>query len=221
MRSAIRGLLIALCWVGSVQAQTQEQLDFLESDAMEVQRCVWRCLADSPGAASAQYQACVAAQCDTPPQEGPFQDTPAQTGSGAWSNPPQSSPAQPPAQMPVWYYGPTSEGQGRFAGVVDSARNTTFYYMCDAQGQSLLAISGPEAGLPAPLTIIIDAVAYSAIFTGAEIFSQTSVAATDPLIGALMAGRQLELRNSSESVLGRFSLAGAGQAIAAARQGCR
>lgn len=198
MKQVILVALAAAVCGGAVRAQS-----FEESDAMEVQRCVWRCLADSPGAASAEYEACVAAQCNGPPQE-----------QNAW-------PAAPAAQAPAWYYGATSDGQGRYAGVVDPAFGTSFYYMCDARGQSLLAINGPEAGLPAPLAIIIDNVAYSAVFSGRDLSSHASVAMTDPVIAALTIGRMLEVRNSSGSPLGRFSLVGSGQAIAAARQGCR
>jgi hypothetical protein len=34
------------------------------ADAMEAQRCIWRCLAASGGAAGKAYNRCIAAKCD-------------------------------------------------------------------------------------------------------------------------------------------------------------
>lgn len=39
----------------------------VDDDVMEVQRCIWRCLADSKGSSDPEYTACVAARCNDEP----------------------------------------------------------------------------------------------------------------------------------------------------------
>lgn len=186
-------------------------------DEMEVQRCVWRCLADSPGAESAAYNACVAAKCSggdvaaAPPAPAP-----------APAPPPARPPAPPPAALPqVWQGGTTADGQGRFAGLADPATGAKFYYMCDMHGASLLALIGPEAGLPAPLLLVVNGAPMRVTFQGSGITSSALVPPNHPMLATLARGGMLDIYNGAGSLLGRFSLTGAKEAIAAARTGCR
>jgi len=55
---------MALAFSTGAFAQVDE--DFLESDAMEVQRCIWRCQAEY-GASSKRYPQCVEANCNGQP----------------------------------------------------------------------------------------------------------------------------------------------------------
>ena len=81
---------------------------------MEMQRCIWRCLAGSPGAASPQYGECVARLC---------------TGA---------------AQSAAWTTGITTDGTGRYAGTSDPATGNEFHFICWPVGQSYLMLTGPE-----------------------------------------------------------------------------
>jgi hypothetical protein len=85
-----------------------------DDDPMELQRCIWRCLADSPGAASPEYNACVERQCT----------------------------AESPA--PAWTTGVTADGAGRFAGTTDPETDSEFHFVCWPVGQSYLMLTGPE-----------------------------------------------------------------------------
>lgn len=94
-----------------------------QDDPMAMQRCIWACLANSPGAASAEYNACVDRQCSD-------------IGGAQADDPPPVS---------QWQSGVASDGRTRFAGVARSGGHRGgLYYMCDAQGQSYLALIGVE-----------------------------------------------------------------------------
>lgn len=69
MKTIFLAILVVL--MGAVTALAQED------DAMEVQRCIWRCLADSRGANDPAYHQCVARLCNEPVTEGPQASTPA------------------------------------------------------------------------------------------------------------------------------------------------
>lgn len=68
MRVALAALMLLVPFSTSALAQ---------DDAMEVQRCVWRCLAESRGADDPAYQACINKQCNGP---APAEDSPATQG---------------------------------------------------------------------------------------------------------------------------------------------
>ncbi len=94
-------------------------------DAMEVQRCVWRCLDASSGAESAEYQACVAEQCEAAGPES--------SGSGNWN-------------VLADY-----EGHGQAAWASDETLGTELFVVCSFDGRErsidLLGAEGPDAVL--------------------------------------------------------------------------
>ncbi len=108
-----------LGWLAAVGVLLAQQGQAQYVDPMEQQRCVWRCLASSPGNTSPQYHACVARLCSA-----------------------QSvTPYAAPATAPPWKSGIAADGKTRFAGVdAGQAGGPGLYYMCDAQGQSYLML---------------------------------------------------------------------------------
>lgn len=54
-------ILVAVCMLLALF-----QSAHAEDDAMEAQRCIWRCLANSKGADDPAYSACIAEKCDGP-----------------------------------------------------------------------------------------------------------------------------------------------------------
>lgn len=126
----IFGLAI-LGWLAPTAAVAQT-----DGPEWEAQRCIWRCLAESPGAASRQYNDCVARMCSGEPARAPA--PPAPTGTGR-----------------VWFAARTGDGQGNLAGIADQSTGTAFDLICGRDGRRNLALFGPE-GPAAVLTILID-----------------------------------------------------------------
>lgn len=93
---------------------------------MEAQRCVWRCLYNSPGAESAEYAACVAAQCS----------------------------AEPAAAAP-WQSGATADGAGFHASAADPVTGNRLSVLCGRGRGAFLGLFGPE-GPDATLTLVVD-----------------------------------------------------------------
>ncbi|GGE29075.1 hypothetical protein SAMN05421774_1237 [Gemmobacter megaterium] len=162
-----------------------------QDDPMETQRCVWRCLANSPGAASAQYQACVARLCSEP------------------------------AERSAWASGRTADGRGAWAGFRDPVTGYQLSWVCTpGRGPSGLVLGGP-AGPAATLVIRVDGMIFTADFAGANGAFHAGFAADAPLITALVRGHHAELENSAGQVLMRLPLMGAGRAIGQAQAACR
>lgn len=84
-------LILAFALAGWSPALAQE-----ESEAMEVQRCVWRCLAEY-GAEDARYGSCVSELCDDQPSPKRKKRAPQSTQS--------SAAALPPAAPGTWGFG--------------------------------------------------------------------------------------------------------------------
>ncbi|MDO5633204.1 MAG: hypothetical protein Q4G22_15435 [Paracoccus sp. (in: a-proteobacteria)] len=164
--------------------------------AEEEQRCVWRCLADSPGAHSQQYQSCVERLCQAPPQ------APAAR---------QSTPRQPSA--PGWSNHRTSGGGGHSAEIGAGGRKLSV--MCSRGGQVVLGLAGFGGRVDA-MVLTIDRRAYRspAITRGGIHYAQASLA----VLQALMAGRQVQASAAGTRVT--FPLGGSGAAIRTALTGC-
>lgn len=108
-----------ICWMVLLICLAAQTSQAQSGDPMEQQRCIWRCLADSPGASSPRYHQCVERLCVEP-----------------------SAPQyKAPATATLWKSGVAADGVTRFAGVdVGQEGGPGFYYMCDRQGQSYLML---------------------------------------------------------------------------------
>lgn len=176
-----------------------------EDPEMEMQRCVWRCLADSPGAASAQYNACVQRLCVAQPA--PAQPVPVQP----------VAPAQSAA--PVWSGGTTADGLGSYAATSDRASSSTLYLICAPGRERYLMLVG-SAGPSTMLDVVIDGIAHSLWFAEQGGGHYATLPAGSPVVAALMRGRMVEIVNPAGYRAGTFSLAGAAGPISAALARC-
>lgn len=106
-------------WLALLACLAAQTAQAQSGDPMDLQRCIWRCLADSPGAQSPRYHQCVERLCVTQPA-------------------PQYTA---PATASRWKSGVAADGITRFAGVdVAQEGGPGFYYMCDRQGQSYVML---------------------------------------------------------------------------------
>lgn len=197
VKTGLMGAGFAICMGWAVQGFAQGY-----EDPMELQRCIWRCLADSPGAASQQYAQCVEALCSDGPPE-PF--------APSYSNQRYGNQAN----APLWFATRTGDGQGNLAGVEDPLTGNSFFVMCDAKGRHNLALFGPE-GPDAPLVLNIGAQRFEREFVGYDGGYYASVAAGSAEVMALMTASDLIIANAAGSVLMQIVLNGAQQAIIAA-----
>lgn len=177
-----------------------------EEDYMEVQRCIWRCLADSPGAESAQYNQCVARQCNDPaPDPAP---------------PVTVAPAPATTSFPAWSFGATADGQGRYAGQFAAETGNLLYYTCDGSGVQNLLLSGEVEGPDAVLTLDADGQVLGLWFAQSPGGYTAQLEPGSPVPDLLMRASQVELRNEAGWSLGRFRMGGAREAISSARASC-
>lgn len=86
LRAALLFLLAFVCCTAAVAQE--------EDEAMEVQRCIWRCMHEY-GVESPQYGACVSQQCDDQPAPKSKKRAPAQSNAAAL----------PPAAPGTWGFG--------------------------------------------------------------------------------------------------------------------
>ncbi|MBU3028750.1 hypothetical protein [Paracoccus marinaquae] len=158
----------------------------------ELQRCIWRCLADSPGAASSQYEACTRRECSG--------DAPA---------------AQPTARSGWGNTGGTSGGQ--MASVTVGL--STLSYVCERGKPALLAISGlpgPSNGI----TVQVDNQSFQPPFASRDGVHYTAARAGSALLNALLSGNSVQIRNPGGNSVSSFSLKGSGKAIGTAMSRC-
>lgn len=159
----------------------------------ELQRCIWRCLADSPGAASSQYNACVQRLC---------------TGD---------APKSAPAARGGWSNRGAATGGGQMASVTVGL--STLSYVCEQGKPAVLAISG----LPGPskgITLRVDNQSFQPPFTGRDGVHYTAVRPGSALLNALLAGNSVQIRNPGGNSVSNFPLAGSGRAIRTAMSRC-
>lgn len=162
-----------------------------EGPEWEAQRCIWRCLADSPGAASAEYNACVAATC----------------------NEPAAAPA------PMWTGGITADGQGRFAGIADPATGALLYFMCAPGRPPFLMITGPE-GPSATLTLDVDGQRFALPFTENGGSYVTPMPPGSPPLVAMVTGRRATFFNDLGTALVSVPLTAAMETMDRALMDC-
>jgi len=187
--------VMAGLWIGGPEARAQEGPEW------EMQRCVWRCLAASPGAGSPEYDRCVIDACMQYSVEG--QEDP--QGPAAPNGVPQGR----------WFAAGTGDGQGNLAGFMDPRREAAFYVICGSDGRRNLALFGPE-GPAATLTLQVDGQAFARAFVPYAGGYYAALPPDAPEIAALRSGRAMAVRNAIGTALIETGLAGAAAAIAAA-----
>lgn len=189
MRVFLSVLIAALPWGASAQ-----------EDPMAVQRCVWRCLAGSPGAASPEYNQCVARSC------------------GAQTAPkPQIRAPTPAPVRPAWRAGLASDGVHRFAGT-DAEQGYGFYYFCTATTSFFTLTALPmQAG---QYRFVIGTVAYQVPFDRSRGDLSVNIPPGSPFLQGVQSGSWLQVEALNGTPLVQFSLVGAGAAIAQAVQAC-
>lgn len=170
----------------------------VDDAAMEAQRCIWRCLHDSPGADSTEYHSCVARQCSDEFEGGEGMEPAAAT---------------PVLAAPPWASGATSDGGGRFAGVTDPGLGNSLYVMCAATGARFLALQGPE-GPDATLSLMIDAVPYPMFFQDQGGMYYAALGAAE--LAALAQAAEIAILNTEGHTLLALRMNGAAGALAAA-----
>lgn len=169
-----------------------------QGDPMEMQRCIWRCLAASPGAASWQYNQCVSTQCSHIGQQ--FTPVPQATGP--------------------WRAGQATDGYSHYAGVdVPNRAGLGVYYFCNRARQSYLAVFGLE-GPGGVLQFQIDGVGYNLTFNRARGELSFDLPGRSPFLTALSRGQSLRVVNSAGAELFTVPLGGAGASIQQARAVC-
>lgn len=172
---------------GAVPAQT------VPEDAMEVQRCIWRCLDRYPGAESPEYQACVATDC-----------------AG-------EAPQDAPAQGAVWRVAPAEDGRGQAAVARDDAMGTELWILCTADGRErAIEIRGAE-GPDAVLQLNIDGTAIFPLpFRDMGGRARAVLAPPYAELEAISAGHALALLNGAGYSVFSASLRGSAAALSAA-----
>lgn len=180
-----------------------------EEDYMEVQRCVWRCLADSPGADSTEYNQCVAAKCNEPAAASPAPRVAV------------PAPALVPALAgPPWTYGLTQDGRGYFAGQVALETGNVLYYTCEPTGAQNLILAGEVEGPAAVLNLDIDGQVLGLWFEPTPGGYTSRLEQASPVPGLIGSARRLQVRNEVGWPFGTFPMTGAGAAINASRAAC-
>ncbi len=190
------GFFLAAAWMASPAVAQMSVEDDWE------QRCVWQCLANSPGGAESQaYSRCVDEMC--------------------LAQPPARQPraAQPPAdQAPraAWRSG-AGAGGSHFAGVEIPGRS--FSYLCKRGGPGLLAVAGLSKRADA-IALRIDQQNYGLPFVAQNGILYTDAPAGSHLLRALLAGKTVHVSDTRSGASASFPLAGSGAAIRKALAGC-
>lgn len=169
-----------------------------QSDPMEQQRCVWSCLANSPGNTSPEYHQCVRTYCAG-------EDVTAQrtaTGTGAWSS------------------GLASDGFTRFAGLATpDGTGRGVYYMCNPRGDSYLMLFAMDAR-PGMFQLVIDGRGYRMPFDRSRQQLTVPMQPHSEVLYQLAGGTWLSVIDSAGVQRMQMGLAGAANAIAVARSAC-
>ncbi|MEZ5754439.1 MAG: hypothetical protein R3D90_06645 [Paracoccaceae bacterium] len=208
---------------------------------MALQRCVWACLANSPGAASAEYNACVAEFCSEEEFGGANagaggKATPADTGLAQSPRPatrptdpgqaaPETASAAPAMPLAAavpgagWTHGPGSDGTGMFAGIMDADRGSRLDWLCAKGYPSVLALS-PYAGT-GEVVFVVDGRPRPVTLTVKGVVGFTPITLSDPLFLHLASGQTVDVQGADGALLGQFAMAGAPLAIGQAEGRCR
>ncbi|MDK3020347.1 hypothetical protein [Pseudodonghicola flavimaris] len=168
-------------------------------DVGETQRCIWRCLSGSPGAASREYNQCVARNCSG--EEAP--------GTAAI-----------PVLRGGWRSGLAADGITYYAGATLSDSDPTgVYFMC-APGQAgylMLYGSGAAAGI---FSFGIGRARYPMPFDRRRQELTVTLMPGAAVLQAMAQGSWLVVRDGAGQPMLAGSLAGAGQALRQAQALC-
>ena len=167
-----------------------------QMSAEEEQRCVWQCLANSPGAASDEYNQCVEERCVEQPRAAP--------------------PAASPAPRAAWTFGP-GKGGSHYAGVEIPGKS--FSYLCKRGGPGLLAIAGLSRRADA-ISLRVDGQNYGLTFVAQNGVLYTDAPAGSHLLRALLGGKAVHVTDATSGASASFPLSGSGAAIRKALAGC-
>jgi len=181
-------LVLILLWPGA--GGTQE-------DPMVLQRCIWACLADSPRAASLQYNQCVEVRCVAGEQQ-------------------QATPRLPDFRSD-WQVGLASNGVHHYAGT-QAEQGYAFNYFC-TPGESYFVLADVpiEAG---QYRMLIGSVEYLVPFDRTRGALTVDIPPGSAFMQAVQGGRWLSVQDMDRRPVIRFSLAGARAALATAVGRC-
>ncbi|MBK0328321.1 hypothetical protein I5535_13595 [Rhodobacteraceae bacterium F11138] len=187
------------CWLAGLLVGLAQMAQAQYVDPMAQQRCIWRCLANSPGNTSSQYHQCVARLCME--QAAPQYSAPA-TGT-------------------AWKSGIAADGVTRFAGA-DSNQNggPGLYYMCDRQGQSYLMLFRYQ-GAPGMMRFRIGVQDFSIPFDRSRGALTVNLTPGGRVFNALIYGRSLWVADMHGAHVMNLTLQGAAGALQGAVAACR
>ncbi|QFT59833.1 hypothetical protein FIU94_13450 [Sulfitobacter sp. THAF37] len=188
----MRLILLLLCLACPLSAAAQQ------GDPMDVQRCIWRCLAASSGPASSEYNQCVVRLCSGDPVASP-------------------SPAVPPPAPLAWRAGLASDGVHRFAGA-DAEQGYGFYYFCTPQASFFALTALPMAA--GQYRFVIGDVAYLVPLDRSRGDLSVNIPPGDTFMQGVQAGSWLRVEALDGTSLIQFSLSGAGESTRSAVEGC-
>lgn len=166
------------------------------NDPMALQRCIWQCLANSPGNTSPQYHQCVNTYCVEPQATAPL---------------PQSG---------AWYAGVAADGYSRSAGVAaPDGSGQGIYFQCAPGRDSYLMLYALQtrAGF---YQIVIDGRSYPMMFDRRRGQLTSDMPASAPFLNILSNGLSLNVIDPDGVLRGTFSLSGARAALWQARSAC-
>lgn len=180
--------VLVLLWPGIGVAQ---------DDPMALQRCVWACLADSPGAASLQYNQCVDTRCVAQPQL-------------------QTTPSLPTFRSD-WRGGLASNGVHHYAGT-QAEQGYAFNYFCTPTESFFVLGDLPiEAG---QYRLLIGSVEYLVPFDRKRGALSVDIPPGSAFMQAVQRGQMLTVQDMNRRHVIRFSLAGAQNALSTAVGQC-
>ncbi|MCR9089556.1 MAG: hypothetical protein NXH97_22795 [Rhodobacteraceae bacterium] len=181
-----------------------------EAQVSDIQRCIWACLAGSPGNTSPEYHQCVSQRC---------------TGEAASTQAdPQSAPevAPHPAPQPPagWTMGPTTDGFGQFANLIATDNGLSFAYVCYPDGRSYFILDDRLDGPGGAMHLEIDGTRYFMPFARSPDWLTVTIAPGAPLFAALMQGRQARLLGTTGDLISTYALPGADRALGPVLRTC-
>jgi hypothetical protein len=233
MRPAKLALCLAVLSAAPAAAQIEDPM--MEDPMMEQQRCVWSCLANSPGNDSPEYNACVKQYCEeigaepapqeiAPPDTTLAPQTSARPAKRPVAAADPAAPALPgltaaPDATRGWIMGDTSDGKGHFAGTKDAALGSSLNWLCGHGVQSLLALA-PYAG-DGRVVATVQGRAKEVALTVENGVGYAPIGFGEPLFLHIASGPEVAFSDSAGKPLGRFSMTNAPTAIGQAEGRCQ